>query len=49
LKDADWTLDSAKHFSAAHTVVGGGWLLHKVKWQQGGLNSDVIGQYEQYI
>lgn len=30
-------------------VVDGGWLLHKVKWQEGGLYKDVVDQYVQYI
>jgi len=44
LKNADWTVRGT--FSAAHTIVDSGRLLHMVKWQQGGLNSDVTGQYE---
>jgi len=34
---------------AAHAVVDGGWLLHKVKWQPGGLYSDIVTQYERYV
>jgi hypothetical protein len=46
LKNADLTVSS---IAADHTVIDGGWLLHKVKWQQGGLHRDTIGQYERYI
>lgn len=30
-------------------VIAGGWLLHKVKWQQGGIYSQVVQQYVAYI
>lgn len=30
-------------------VIDGGWLLHKVKWQQGGVYADVVQQYVGYI
>jgi len=30
-------------------VVDGGWLLHRVKWQQGGTYAGIVHQYVQYV
>jgi len=35
--------------TTVNTVVDDGWLLHKVKWQQGGSYQDVIEQYVRYL
>jgi len=37
------------HLSATSFVIDGGWLLHKVKWQAGGIYADVLRQYVQYV
>ena len=46
LDTVDWTVS---HTAVTHKVIDGGWLLHKVKWQSGGVYQDILGQYGRYI